>query len=387
MCGIIVLLSDDQTHLPKSLDALKARGPDAQVQEILAGKIGIGFARLHVQGSSTAMEQPYRLRDGRRVMCNGEIFNAEILIRQLGLRVPAGSSDCAVIPALLERGMSLPAVARQLDGDFAIVVVSADGTVQAARDPYGVRPLFYGKGSAWTALASKIAAFPPGATKTAQIEPGTVQEFSATAVGQPTTWHEIPWLKIPYWRSSVEALTHAGSALRQALEEAVAKRLSTVRTISVHLTGDLGSSLIAAIAARRMARTGRRLITYGSAEAVAAHIGSEHHTGAPQTVVVLEGLGADEVLGSDSDATDDITFEQDTGRRLRTLHEGALLQSEATAAEAGMETRYPFLDRQFVAVARSLPTDVLRPTSQLMAKAILRTAFAGVLPEAMLWSL
>lgn len=381
MCGIIVLLSNDQTHLPKSLEALKARGPDAQHQEILAdGRIGIGFTRLHVQGASNAVEQPYKLRDGRRVMCNGEIFNAEILVRQLGLRVPAGSSDCAVIPALLEqRGMSLPDVARQLDGDFAIVVVSADGTVEATRDPYGVRPLFYGKGATWTALASTPAAFPPGAIQTTHIEPGTVQGLAGTMV----RWHEIPWLKIPYWRSSVEALTHAGSALRQALEEAVAKRLTTVRTLSVHLTGDLGSSLIAAIAARRLARMGRRLQTYGPAKDIAAHIGSDHHDGPPRTVVILESLGVDEIFGA---ATDDIAFEQDSDCRLRALHTGALMRSEAAAAEAGMETRYPFLDRQFVAVARSLPTDVLRPTQRLMPMAILRTAFAGVLPEAVLWA-
>ncbi len=56
-------------------------------------------------------------------------------------------------------------------------------------------------------------------------------------------------------------------------------------------------------------------------------------------------------------------------------------------AAHGLESRSPFLDRQFVAVARSLPTDVLRPTDSMMEKTILRTAFAnaGLLPEAVLW--
>jgi len=383
MCGIIVLIGD-HTHLPKSIEALKARGPDAQAQEILAdGSVAIGFTRLHVRGSSTASEQPYKLGDGRRVLCNGEIYNAEILIRQLDLRVPAGSSDCAVIPALMEqRGMTLWEVSRQLDGEFAIVVVDpAAGTVQATRDPYGVRPMFYGHGSAFTAVGSTPDAFPPGASASAPIVPGTVQEFSIKT-GEPTgtsvIWHEVPWLKIPYWRSSVEALKHAGACLRQALEEAVVKRLATVRTIGVHLKGDLASSLIAAIAVRRL---GKRLLTFGDS-AIAAHIGSAHRVGEPNTIVLLDGLGADEVFGGPG-AADDIAFETATDRQLRSLYDGALLKSEEEAANAGMETRYPFLDRQFVAVARSLPTDVLR----LANKTILRTAFAGFLPDTILWKM
>lgn len=378
MCGIIVLLGN-HTHLPKSMEALKARGPDAQAQEILAdGAVAIGFTRLHVRGSSTASEQPYKLRDGRRVLCNGEIYNAEILIRQLGLHVPGSASDCAVIPALMEQhGMTLWEVARQLDGEFAIVVVDpAAGTVRATRDPYGVRPMFYGR----AALASTPAALPPGAAEARHIAPGTIQEFSIKTgepMGAPTVWHEVPWLKIPYWRSSVEALTHAGACLRQALEEAVVKRLATVRTIGVHLKGDLATSLIAAIAARRL---GKRLLTFGDSS-VAAHIGSDHRTGESNAIVLLDGLGADEVFGC---TTGDLTFESAIDRQLRSLHEGALLESEEAAANAGMETRYPFLDRQFVAVARSLPTDVLR----LANKTILRTAFAGagLLPDSVLWA-
>jgi hypothetical protein len=74
------------------------------------------------------------MTDGRIVLCNGEIFNSDILIRKLGLVVPAGSSDCAVIPALLERGLPLTEVARQLDGDFAIVILDLKaGTGTVAR--------------------------------------------------------------------------------------------------------------------------------------------------------------------------------------------------------------------------------------------------------------
>jgi asparagine synthase (glutamine-hydrolysing) len=249
-------------------------------------------------------------------------------------------------------------------------------------------------------------------------------------------------LKTPYWRSSIEGLAAAGSALAHALEEAVAKRLATVREVGACLSGGLDSSLVAAIAARRLARVGRRLHTYSigmegspdlaAARVVAAHIGSQHHervvtaeeclavipevvaaiesfdittvrasvgnylvgrlvtTETPDVKVVLNGDGADEVLGGYlymRAAPDDAAFETETDRLLKEIHRYDVLRSERSMAAHGLESRSPFLDRQFVSVARSLPTDALRPTPTMMEKAILRTAFAesGLLPSAILW--
>lgn len=429
--------------------------------------MGVGFARLHIQGSAAGSDQPYRLRDGRIVLCNGEIFNAEILVRQLSLTVPAGASDCAVIPALLERGMPLAEVCRQLDGDFAIVVVNpTTERVSVARDPYGVRPLFFGAGPTQAALASEIKALPLTATKrlaemgvmsslTEQertnifaVLPGTMMEFNMVATAESPVydtarWHEVPWLKTPYWRASLEGLTHAGQALRHALEEAVAKRLVLSRgSLGACLSGGLDSSLVAAIAAKHLRAADKKLHTYsigmaGSpdlehARLVAAHIGSIHHerivepeeclaiipevvraiesfdittvrasvgnylvgqlvaAETPDVKVVLNGDGADEVLGGYlymRAAPDDAAFEAETDRLLREIHQYDVLRSERSMAAHGLESRSPFLDRQFVSVARGLPTEVLRPRPGVVEKAILRTAFSdsGLLPEKVLW--
>jgi asparagine synthase (glutamine-hydrolysing) len=455
MCGILILWSPkqiDRTQLQRSIRSLTPRGPDVAHDEILvhAGsgtEIGVGFVRLHIQGSMGGAEQPFRLQNGSLALTNGEIFNSEILVRQLDLRVPDGSSDCAVIPALLEQHkMPLAAVAKQLDGDFATVVVDvADGMIRVARDPYGVRPLFYAEGptDGWRAVSSEIKGIPADATLIRPIEPGTVEEFPfATALPPPHVWHAVPWLKTPYWRSSLEALTHGGTALRHALEEAVAKRLSTIRSIGACLSGGLDSSLVAAIAARRLARVGKRLHTYtvgmeGSPDVIAArqvatHINSIHHERiltpeeclavipdvvraiesfdittvrasvgnymvarlvtevTPDVKVVLNGDGSDEVLGGYlymRAAPDDAAFELETDRLLRDIHYFDVLRSERSMAAHGLESRSPFLDRQFVSVARSLPTDALRPTATMMEKTILRTAFAdtGLLPREILW--
>jgi asparagine synthase (glutamine-hydrolysing) len=453
MCGITLLWGASVTDktLTKSLAALAPRGPDIARKEILVHPatglpLHVGFARLHIQGTASGAEQPFRLRDGRLVAINGEIFNSEILIRQLNLDVPGGASDCAVVPALLERGMGLPEVARQLDGDFAIVLVDPDaGIVEVARDPYGVRPLFWGYGGGWSGIVSEIKGLPNGATHIAVVEPGTAATFRITEMPMNptvTAWHQVPWLKVPRWRASLEGLTEGGQALRHALEEAVTKRMSTVRAIGACLSGGLDSSLVAALAARRLARSGKRLHTYsigmeGSpdlahARLVAAHIGSEHHERivspeeclaviptviraiesfdittvrasvgnylvgqlvkevTPDVKVVLNGDGADEALGGYlymRAAPDDAAFEMETDRLLREIHRYDVARSERSMATHGLESRSPFLDRQFIAVARALPTDALRSRADMIEKTILRTAFAGsgLLPEKVLW--
>jgi asparagine synthase (glutamine-hydrolysing) len=455
MCGICLLWgpSVSETTHHECLKQLKPRGPDVSVREFLTHDesgtpVAVGFARLHIQGSKTGTsDQPYRIRNGSTlVMCNGEIFNNRILIGQLGLDIAPGASDCAVIPALLERGFDLSTVARQLDGDFAITLIHLDrGLIEVARDPYGVRPLFYGRGMGWQGVVSELKAFPVGATAIEVIEPGTVRTFQVdtdTQASQPVIWHQSPWLKVPHWRASLEGLTAGGQALRHALEEAVSKRLATTREIGACLSGGLDSSLVAAIAAQKLKRSGKQLHTYsigmdGSpdldhARLVAKHIGSIHHerivtpeeclaiipevikaiesfdittvrasvgnylvgrlvvTETPDVKVVLNGDGADEVLGGYlymRAAPDDVAFEAETDRLLREIHRYDVLRSERSMAAHGLESRSPFLDRQFVAVARGLPTDALRPTAKMMEKTILRTAFAdgGLLPEKVLW--
>jgi asparagine synthase (glutamine-hydrolysing) len=56
-------------------------------------------------------------------------------------------------------------------------------------------------------------------------------------------------------------------------------------------------------------------------------------------------------------------------------------------AAHGLESRSPFLDRQFVSVARGLPTSALRPSTAKIEKHVLRAAFESsrLLPSTVLW--
>jgi len=454
MCGICVLWGDGVTQIEhqRCLDALSPRGPDVSQSEMLlhdatGQQVAIGFTRLHIRGTKEGAEQPFLMSDGRRVLCNGEIFNSDILIPQLGLTVAAGASDCAVIPALLERpGTSLADVCRLLDGDFAIVVVDLSaGTIEVGRDPYGVRPLYWAKGARWSGVASEIKGLPADVMEISQIKPGTTRIFSldvSQSVQIQRVWHQVPWLKVPIWGASESGLAAGGAALRQALEEAVNKRLTTVREVGACLSGGLDSSLVAAIAARTLAAQGKRLHTYsvgmaGSpdlehARLVAEHIGSIHHEkiltaeeclaaipevikaietfdittvrasvgnwmvgqlvrrSTPDVKVVLNGDGSDEALGGYlymRAAPDTAAFEAETDRLLQEIHMYDVARSERSMATHGLESRSPFLDRQFITVARSLPTEALMSSERVMEKSVLRLAFAdsGLLPERVLW--
>jgi len=438
MCGICVLWSknnQNQNYFYKSLDLLKPRGPDS-TNTFLTDTVSCGFTRLHIQGEP-GNEQPFFSKEHNRVvMCNGEIFNSQQLIETLHLSVPPGSSDCAVIPAALDTGLSLAEVSRQLDGDFAIVVVNLEtGVIEASRDPYGVRPLYFAQNSVWSTLVSEVKAVPPDVTYLEQIEPGHYYRFGSLTVKEQ--WHQVPWLKNPQLIDTVSA----SDALRIALIASVEKRMATVREIGACLSGGLDSSLVASIASKIMKSRGLTLHTYsigmeGSpdlahARLVATHIGSVHHErivtaeeclatipaviraietcdittvrasvgnyllakwiteSTPNVKVVLNGDGADEVLGGYlymRSAPTDTAFESETTRLLTEIHLYDVARSERSMAAWGLESRSPFLDRQFVSVARGIATHLLRPTETCMEKSVLRSAFTTAdLPQKVLW--
>lgn len=121
----------------------KSRGPD-DTRIIDTGEGLLGFHRLSIMGLTPSGMQPFEL-GGCFCICNGELYGFEKereKLREKGYSF-ASDSDCEIIlPMYFEHGTEMFSM---LDAEFVCVIY--DGRTKeyiAARDPIGIRPLYYG---------------------------------------------------------------------------------------------------------------------------------------------------------------------------------------------------------------------------------------------------
>ncbi len=144
MCSIMGYCRSDAPReaFMTGFDRTLSRGPDDS-RVVDTGKGLLGFHRLAIMGLTPEGMQPFEL-DGSYVVCNGEIYGFEKFRRELEDRYEFKSdSDCEVLlPLYRELGVDMFS---KLDAEFACIIY--DGATQefiAARDPIGIRPLYYG---------------------------------------------------------------------------------------------------------------------------------------------------------------------------------------------------------------------------------------------------
>lgn len=412
--------------------ALSARGPEGTRILTLDGATFV-FTRLAINGLNPAGMQPFQI-GGQVFMCNGEIYNAAALAAEIGY-VSVSGSDCEVLGALWTScAGDAVAFARALDGVFALVIKDGDDYV-VARDPYGVRPLYWARTEDREYVFGSERKSLAGFVEVEEFPPGEVWRLRNGHDAAREVYHTVPWVKGVAGADWPEAV-------RASLEAAVQKRLLAERPVAALLSGGLDSSLIAALVQRSMKPQGRCLETFsigmeGStdlkfARYVADWIGSKHHeivvtademfATIPSVIraiesydittvrasvgnwmvaravrekseckVVFNGDGSDEVWGSYlymGRAPTGAAFERESERLLEEIHQYDVLRSDRCVAAHGLEARTPFLDKQFVAVARSAPTGLRRWfATQGGEKKLLRDAFAqtGILPGEVMW--
>ena len=443
MCGIWCLLGRRATlsEAENACHALHSRGPEgSSVLDLPSASLG--FTRLAINGLTPEGMQPMTYKQVSWA-CNGEIYNWKELKNRLHLE-HTSESDCSILGALWTLHKHDPTTFfRALDGVFALILIDEEtGITTVGRDPYGVRPLFYVQVGEILWFSSEMKGLKEvcGHNTIRAVKPGTYMQINTQEGGEPlvTQYHTVPWLKTPTL-SDPEA---AARALKDGLVAAVKKRLLTERPIAALLSGGLDSSLVAALVQRELKEAGRPpLETYsigfeGStdlqcARLVATHIGSKHteivmtpqefFDAIPDVIrdiesydittvrasvgnwlvsreirrrsdakVVFNGDGSDEVFGSYLyffRAPDEEQFEAETTRLLEDIYKYDVLRSDRSISSHGLEPRTPFLDKQFVALAKSIPTALIRPViGQQPEKWLLRKAFDnGLLPEAVLW--
>jgi asparagine synthase (glutamine-hydrolysing) len=430
MCGIAGIWgAADQALVERMTGALAHRGPDgAGIHSQIDGVLG--HRRLAIMDPAGGAQPLYDEPATRAIVANGEIYNFSALRADLaGRHAFATTSDNeAIVHLYEERGHATPAA---LEGMFAFALCDEDHLF-LARDPIGIKPLYYGRGRTSTgepvlAFASEMAPLATWVDELHEFPPGTWYDSRSGFA----SYYEVPNAP-PVDRPAAEHI----ALVRQGVEDAVASHMMSDVPVGAFLSGGLDSSLIAALACRHVAELHTFSVgvagspDIAAARRVAGHIGSIHHEylmtpaevvatlpdivralesfdqdlvrsaiptffcsrmAAEHVKVILTGEGADELFAGyayHKAMTDPVTLHRELRRSVTTLHNINLQRADRLTMLHGLEGRVPFLDTAFIELALSVPTELkLAPLDdgRLMEKWVLRKAFEDLLPADIVW--
>lgn len=201
MCGIAGIFAYhyaanpvDRDELLRIRERMTARGPDGAGSWFAeGGRIGLVHRRLSIIDLSDRAAQPFVSADGRYVITfNGEIYNYRDLraeLEQRGIRFRSGSDTEVLLQMFIQDG---PAMLSRLRGMFAFAVWDTQARrLFLARDPYGIKPLYYAD-DGWTCrFASQVKALLAGGRISRSHEPAAIAGFYLFgSVPEPYTWLE-----------------------------------------------------------------------------------------------------------------------------------------------------------------------------------------------------
>ena len=143
MCGIFSLLNTrniSEFFINEQFNKGKNRGPEYSKLLVTSLNDNFGFHRLAINGLNDKSNQPFMIND-IILICNGEIYNYKYLYELMEIKSET-DSDCEVILHLYLR-YGIEQTLLMLDGVFAFILYDTKNKqIYAARDPYGVRPLY-----------------------------------------------------------------------------------------------------------------------------------------------------------------------------------------------------------------------------------------------------
>jgi asparagine synthase (glutamine-hydrolysing) len=284
MCGIngILRLSPeappiDPAELLRTRDAMARRGPDGYGAYLADdGRVGLAHRRLAILDPSPAGAQPMASDDGRyRIVLNGEIYNFRALRGELPGHCWRSESDTEVLLALYARHGA--AMLPLLRGMFALAIWDErERRLLLARDPLGVKPLYYAVApdGACLRFASQVKALEAGGAVALDVDPaglagfllwgsvpepwtirravralpaGTYLEASAGRPGEPVAYGPVSGSPGSPAGPTAGA---SGPDLAAALAESVRDHLVSDVPVAVFLSAGLDSGLILALARR-----------------------------------------------------------------------------------------------------------------------------------------
>ena len=430
MCSIMAYCGGSAAFdvFRKGFERTISRGPDDS-RIVDTGRGFLGFHRLAIMGLTPSGMQPFEL-EGSYVVCNGELYGFEKqkqALMQKGYTFQS-ESDCEILlPLYREYGTDMFAM---LDAEFACIIYDGKtGEYIAARDPIGIRPLYYGYDSEGVILFASEAKNLIGLTdKIMPFPPGHYWKD-----GKMVCYCDIAKVDTLCCDDLETACTH----IREKLVSGVEKRLVADAKVGFLLSGGLDSSLVCAIAAKK-SKTPIKTFAIGMSEdaidlkyakQVAEYIGSDHteiYMTPDEVISTLDGLIymlgtfdittirasmgmylickaiheqtdirvlltgeiSDELFGYKYTdfAPSAQAFQEEAEKRIRELHMYDVLRADRCISVNSLEARVPFGDIDFVKYVMTLDPE-MKLNKYGKGKYLLRHAFEGFgyLPDEILW--
>lgn len=285
MCGIVAVISSDQIDpywIENMTEALAHRGPDAKgIYMAPNGRLALGHTRLSIIDLDNRASQPFFSANGRYVVAfNGEIYNYREIANELrstsGICLKTTSDTEVIAEAFSVWGSDC---VNRFEGMFAIVIADLlNGEFHIFRDRLGKKPIYYYQDRYVVAVASEIKSLlklPMVVDRKINSraisvflhlgyipEPDTIysqiHKFPAGNVGHINS--SMQFTIAPFW-SVTEVVTkgkiectdqEAVNRLDRILNDSVSKRLISDVPLGAFLSGGTDSSLITAIAQKKV---------------------------------------------------------------------------------------------------------------------------------------
>jgi asparagine synthase (glutamine-hydrolysing) len=267
---------------------LAHRGPDSQ-GIFHTSQVLLGSNRLSIVDVENGYQPMVRGADGRRcvIVYNGEVYNHAELRRDLAARGVHTETRCDTEVVLLAYMVFGESCVESFDGQFAFAIWDEkERKLFLARDPAGIKPLFYATLNGCFVFASEPKAVLkfPGAIRRPNLE--AIGEYflhgyafaSGYVTGERTFYEGVSAL-LPghtlritdgitrqrcYWRppvpeSDADDITGWGHTVRETMEKRIADYVSQEVALGVALSGGVDSSIVTSLAVREMNRQGKDL--------------------------------------------------------------------------------------------------------------------------------
>ncbi len=407
MSGIVVSYGDQSDEeVLEMLGKLEHRGPNSK-SLINSNKITFGKTHFSTVKTGNELEE--------KIVLDGRIYNHNELTSE------NIETDEELIIKLYEN--EGPAFLKKLNGMFSFIMKINDNNFIAARDPLGIKPLYYGKKGKNILFASELKAL-IGYADTINYFPPATYYTPQEGFVKYINLQNIDWEK--------SDLDNSLKKLKNMVEESVIKQIPENTVPATLLSGGLDSTIIAAILSEKI----DNLKTYcvgmegandlNAARNIANYLGSDHKEFIyskedikeilPEVIyhmesfdpslirssvanyfaynliedeknIIFSGEGSDELFGG-------YTYLKDYEKNklhdellnfFGSIHNVGLQRVDRMSAAHSKECRMPFLDMDLVKYAAALPPEWKIYGSDKIEKWIIREAFTGVVPDDILW--